>query len=150
MRAELIGRLSQGDLGARLGVGIPVITVDAEARPHPMMCSYLEMLADSPETLRLVIGGRSRSARNLAERRVATVLIVEPELTVYIKARVARGPVAFGELARFDLRVEDVLEDRPAAWEAGLGITGGITYAPVPDLESDWARATLAALRAAV
>lgn len=146
----LVERLSQRDLASRLGVAMPVVTVDPEGRPHAMLCSYLEILADGERTLRLAIGARSRSARNLTERRMATVLIVEPELAVYIKTRLRRGPVAFGDLARFDLRVEDVQEDRPAAWEEGLHITGGITYGPVPALESAWARSTLAALRAPV
>jgi hypothetical protein len=43
--------------------------------------------------------------------------------------------------------VEEVLEDAAAEGEEGARITGGVTYAPVPALDSDWARATLAALR---
>jgi hypothetical protein len=52
-----------------------------------------------------------------------------------------------GELARFDLIVEDVLEDAAAEGEEGARITGGVTYAPVPAMDGDWARATMAALR---
>jgi len=52
-----------------------------------------------------------------------------------------------GELARFGLVVEDVLEDAAAEGEEGARITGGLTYAPVPALDSEWARAVLAALR---
>jgi flavin reductase (DIM6/NTAB) family NADH-FMN oxidoreductase RutF len=146
--ASLRERLGQANLASRLGLAIPVITVDADGRPHPMLCSYLEMLAVDERTVRLVIGGGSRSAVNLAERRVATVLLVEPGLTVYVKCRAAGTGRPVGDLVRFDLAVEDVLEDMPAAWEEGLGIIGGIAYAPVPDLSSDWAQATLAALRA--
>jgi len=40
-----------------------------------------------------------------------------------------------------------VLEDAAADYERGAGITSGLTYAPVPALDSEWARATLAALR---
>jgi hypothetical protein len=52
-----------------------------------------------------------------------------------------------GELARFELSVEDVSEDAAAEWEAGAGITSGLIYAPAPDLGSQEARAILAALR---
>jgi hypothetical protein len=141
-------RLSQTDLASRLGRAIPVITVDADGRPHPMLCSYLELLAVDERTVRLVIGRAGTSAANLAERGLATLLLVEPGLTLYVKCRATGTARPAGDLVRFDLVVEDVLEDMPAAWEEGLGIIGGIAYAPVPDLSSDWAQATLAALRA--
>jgi hypothetical protein len=66
---------------------------------------------------------------------------------MYVKCRAAGAPLMAGELARFDLVVEDVLEDAAAEGEEGARITGGVTYAPVPALDSDWARATLAVLR---
>ena len=62
---------------------------------------------------------------------------------MYVKCRAAGAPLIAGELARFDLVVEDVLEDAAAEGEEGARITGGVTYAPVPALDSDWARATL-------
>lgn len=145
--ADLLALLSQGDLPGHLGRGVPLITVDADGRPHPMLCSYLEILAVDARTIRVAIGAQSRSARNLEERRAATLLIVEPERTVYIKARAAGPAVRVGPLARFGLGIEDVLEDMPADWEAGVAITSGITYAPAPDLDAGWVRETLAALR---
>jgi hypothetical protein len=75
---DLRHALSQADLAARLGRGLPLLTVDSDGRPHPMLCTYVEILAISAEALRVVVGAMSGSARNLAERRVATLLIVEP------------------------------------------------------------------------
>jgi flavin reductase (DIM6/NTAB) family NADH-FMN oxidoreductase RutF len=147
LSAEMLGALSQADLASRLGRALPLVTVDALGRPHPMLCSYLEVLAVDAGTLRLVMAAASGSARNLAERGAATLLVIEPERTVYVKCRATGAPVAAGALARFTLRVEDVREDRAAGWEAGARITGGITYAPVPSLEAPEARATLALLR---
>lgn len=144
----LLARLSQDDLAARLGVALPLITVDAVGRPHPMLVSYLELLAVEPGTIRLAIGAGSRSAANLDARGGATLLLVEAGLTVYVKCRAAGRGRVVGQLVRFDLQVEDVLEDSAAAWEEGLGVTSGIRYGPLPDLASDWARATMAALRA--
>jgi flavin reductase (DIM6/NTAB) family NADH-FMN oxidoreductase RutF len=146
--ATLVQRFSQSDLRPLLGRALPLITVDADGRPHPMLCSYLELRAVSPTLLRLAIAARSGSARNLEDRGVATLLVIEPEQTIFIKCRASGAPLLTGELARFELTVEDVSEDAAAEWEAGAGITSGIIYAPVPDLGSPEARAILTALRA--
>lgn len=149
----LVERFSQLDLRRRLGVGVPFVTIDADQRPHPMLLSYLEFRAHDAGSLGLVILGRSRSARNLAERGTATLIVVEPGATFYVKLRAVDGPLpvpggeAF-ELGYFLLGVEEVLEDAAADWEGGMRITGAITYAPPPTLDEPWARATLAALAA--
>lgn len=143
----LEARLSQRDLPGLLGRALPLLTVDEWGRPHPMLCSYLELLAVSASCIRVVVGARSSARRNLEARGVATLLMAEPDLTFYVKCRASSPPVAVGELARFELAVEDVLEDAAAEYEQGARITSGLTYGPVPALDSEWARATLAALR---
>src|SRR5262249_60938369 len=65
----LVDRLSQRDLRTRLGVGLPLVTLDADGCPHPMLVSYLELRAYDTRTIGLVIQSESSSARNLAERR---------------------------------------------------------------------------------
>jgi hypothetical protein len=149
----LVDRLSQRDVRARLGVAIPLVTLDRAGRPHPMVLSYLELRAYDAGTLGLVIQARSTSARNLAERGVATLLIVEPDTVVYVKARVVDGPLDVADdeglgLGYFLLAVEDVLQDMAGEWEGGMSITSAVTYGPVPALDTPWARATLAALAA--
>jgi hypothetical protein len=149
----LVERLSQRDLARRLGVGLPFITVDAQGRPHPMLVSYLEVRAYDARTVGLVIQARSTSARNLAERQTGTLVMVEPDVIVYLKLRALDGPLpvgggeAFG-LGYFLLEVEDVRDDAAADWEAGVRITEPIRYAPPPTLAEPWARATLSALAA--
>ena len=145
--SELVRRLSQQDLPSLLGRALPLLTLDEQGRPHPMLCSYLELLAVGPGLIRLAIGARSRTRRNLETRGAATLVIAEPGVTMYVKCRASSPPLLSGELARFDLAVEDVLEDSAEDYERGAGITSGLTYAPVPALDSEWARATLAALR---
>jgi hypothetical protein len=147
----LVDRLSQRQLGARLGVGLPFVTQDAGGRPHPMLVSYLELRAYDSGTLGLVIQARSGSARNLAERGVGTLSIIEPDTVAYVKIRAVDGPlpVVGGEvfgLGFFLLAVEEVLEDSAADWEGGTRITSGIRYEPAPTLDAPWAQATLAAL----
>ncbi len=149
----LVERFSQRDLRERLGLVLPFVTVDAEGRPHPMLVSYVEVRAHDARTLGLVIGARSRSARNLVERGTGTLIVVEPDAVVYVKTRAVDGPLPVeggGELGLgyFLLEVEETLEDAAADWEGGMRITQPTRYAPAPTLEEPWARATLAALAA--
>ena len=147
----LVERFSQRDLARRLGTALPFVTVDPDGRPHPMLLSYLELRAYDTGTVGLVIGARTRSARNLVERGTGTLLAVEPDATVYVKLRTVDGPLPVvgsneSGLGYFLLAVEEVLEDEPAEWEGGMRITSAIRYAPAPTLDEPWARATLAAL----
>jgi hypothetical protein len=111
-----------------------------------MLASYLEMRATGPDIIRVVLGASSRSAANLEARGAAVLLLVDEHRTVYVKCRMAGSATRQDALARFDLAVEDVLEDTPAAWEAGLRITSGIAYAPAPALDQPPARNVLALL----
>ena len=144
---DLLHALSQFDLGERLGRALPVVTLDAAGRPHPMLCSYVELLAVGPGAIRLAVGAGGSSARNLAERGAATLLVVEPERTVYVKCRATGPALVASPLARFTLEVEDVIEDSAAEWEGGARITGGIVYGPALGLDAPEVRATLALLR---
>ena len=147
----LVRRFSQADLVRRLDVAMPLVTIDAEGRPHAMVVSHLEIKAYDARTLGVVIQATSRSARNLAERRVATLLVIEPDVTAYVKLRTLDGPLdvedgAQFRLAYFLLEVDDVLEDAPADFEGAPRITAGLRYGPVPSLDDPWAHATRAAL----
>jgi len=144
----LLARFSQAALPSLLGRGLPFLTLAADGTLHPMLCSYLEWLAVDARTLRLAIAAQSHSARNLEERGVGTLLLVDPAHTLYIKCRATGAPLRQSGLARFNLIVEDVLEDTPAEEEGDVRITSGITYEPTPSLEEPWAKAVLAALRA--
>lgn len=152
LTAGLLERLSQRDLESRLGAALPLVTVDAAGRPHPMTISYLELRAYDPATIGLVIQAGSGSARNLAARDVATLVIVEPDVVAYLKLRRVDGPLAVTEderLAYFLLAVEEVREDEASPEEGDARIVAGPRYAPVPALDSPWARVTLAAVATA-
>ena len=146
--ADLLELLSQKDLMRLLGRVVPMITLGPDGYPHPMLCTYLEILAVDPKNLRVAIGLRSRSASNLQSRRVATFILVDPERIVYLKCRAGAPPRVFSGLARFDITVEEVLEDTPEEAEGSARLTSGINYAPPHRLESRWAKEVLAALRA--
>ena len=146
---ELLERLAQRDLERRLGAAMPLVTVDAEGRPHPMLVSYLEVRAYDAGTIGLVIHTGSTSAANLAARDVATLAVIEADVVAYVKLRRLDGPLPVPEDARlvyFLLAVEDVREDAATAEEAEARIVAGPRYAPAPALDSAWVRVTLAAL----
>jgi hypothetical protein len=116
-----------------------------------MLLSYLEMRAYDPATIGVVLLASSRSATNLVERHTGTLLVVEPEATLYVKMRATDGPLpvaggATWNLGYFLMAVEEVLEDAASDWETGMRITHGIAYAPPPTLDESWAKATLNAL----
>src|SRR5256884_6798217 len=144
----LVERLAQRDPAARLGVALPFVPVDGHGRPHPMLLSYLELRAYDTRTVGLVIGAKTRSAQNLAERHAGTLLVIEPDASVYVKLRAVDGPLPVdggGEygLGYFLLEVEEVLEDAPADWQGGMRITGGIRDSPPPAPDAPWAPTTL-------
>jgi hypothetical protein len=114
-----------------------------------MLCSYLEVLAVDPATIRVAIAAAGRSARNLEERQAATLIVVDPERTVYVKCRATGVPLTVGALKRFVLQVEEVLEDAADPSEGPVRITSGITYGPAPSLDDARVRFTLDALRRA-
>ena len=148
LTSALQDRLSQRTLAVRAGIAIPLTTVDGRGRPHPMLVSYVELKAYDAGTVGLVIQAGSTSARNLAERDVATIALIEPDVVAYIKLRRVDGPLDVREderLAYFLLAVEDVREDTSPPEEAGARIVTALRYEPV-DLTSAWARATLAAV----
>jgi hypothetical protein len=145
---DLLRALSQSDLGSRLHRALPLITLDAEMRPHPMLCSYLEVMATDSRTIRLAIGAAGGSAQNLEQRKSATLLVVEPERTMYVKCRAAGAPLTVGALKRFALTVEEVRQDHADPSEGPVRITSGITYGPAPSLDDARVRFTLDVLRA--
>src|SRR5207245_9229662 len=102
---------------------LPCGTVDGAGHPHPMLLSYLEVRAYDARTVGLVIGVESRSAQNLAERRAGTLLLIEPDTTVYVKLRAVDGPLPVdGEhgLGYFLLRVPGAPGDAVADWESSM------------------------------
>ena len=138
--------LSQADLPSRLGAACRSSpSTPRAAAPDALLLP--RVLAVDAGTLRVVIGAGSRSARNLEARGVGTLLIVEPERTVYVKCRATGAPLR-GRSRALHARGRGRAGGHHGGWEGGVRITGGITYAPSPSLEEPWVKGLLAALRA--
>ena len=126
----LLARLL-ADPADRLGQAIVLVTVDPYGHPHPALVSYGELLALDARRIRLGLYEGTRSSTHLRDSARAALVFADAELTLYVKADAVPLPAAsgFSGLARFELHVRDVLEDRAEGEEEGADLTGGITFA---------------------
>ncbi len=106
-----------------------LITVDAWLRPHVMMLARDEIAVLSSSRLRVAMGEDSQSAENLRLRSSSTLAIYGAGLACVIKTHVILGPRALlrGAIA-FDLLVEDVRFDAPAATEGSARLVTGLRF----------------------
>lgn len=116
---------------APLDAAILLATIDPYGWAHPALVSYAEVLALDAARLRLALHGGSRSSRHLGESGRATLVFADAELCLYVKVEALGLPGARGapDLARFELVVRDVLEDRAEGEEAGARLMSGLTIA---------------------
>ena len=146
-------RLSGEGPASRSGEAILIATVDGHGRPHPALLSYGEVLAVTPEVLRLVVAAGSTTARNLAARGAITLcLVTAAEGALYIKAcahPLANFALGGGALAAYEARVEEVLADTPAPGEAARLESGIAFLSEEPARQAAAAAERLAALRRA-
>jgi hypothetical protein len=110
---------------------IVLVTVDPVGWPHPALLSYAELLALDAGRLRVALRAGSRSAQHLRDSGRATLLFADAELCCYVKGEaLALSPAPrASELARFELVVRDVLDDRAEGAEAGARLATGLTVA---------------------
>jgi Pyridoxamine 5'-phosphate oxidase len=114
-----------------LDAAIVLATVDPNGWAHPALLSYAEVLALDASRLRLGLHAGSRSARHLGESGRATLVFADAELCLYVKGEAVAlpGARAAPDLARFELLVRDVLQDRAEGEEAGARLSSGLTIA---------------------
>jgi hypothetical protein len=124
----LLSRLMTPAGAAPFDAAIVLATIDPYGWAHPALVSYAEILALDAARLRLALHAGSRSTRHLRESARATLVFADAELCFYVKAEALALPGAPGapELARFELVVRDVLEDRAEGEEAGARLRSGL------------------------
>ena len=126
---RLLSRLMAPVAQVRLDAALVLATVDPYGWPHPALLSYAEVLALDAGRVRLALHAGSRSSRHLRESGRATLVFADEELCLYVKgeALALANAVGAADLARFELVVRDVLEDRAEGEEAGARLSGGLT-----------------------
>jgi pyridoxamine 5'-phosphate oxidase-like protein len=110
---------------------VVLATIDPYGWAHPALVSYAEVLALDAARIRLALRAGSRSSRHLRESGRATLVFADAELCLYVKAEALAlpGGRAAPEVARFELLVRDVLEDRAEGEETGARLSSGLTIA---------------------
>lgn len=136
----LLDRLATTHPVDPLGRAVVLATVDPYGWPHPALVSDAELLAFGPNRLRLALRAGTRSATHLRDAGRATLVFADAGLALYVKVEAVPIPPADDlALARFELHVRDVLEDRAEGEEAGARLTGGIRF-EWPGGSEAWAR----------
>lgn len=94
-----------------------------------MMLARDEVSVISATHMRIAMGEKSQSAENLRLRTSATLAIYDADLACVVKAHSMDGarPLVPGIVA-FDLAIEDVRLDTPAANEASARLVTGLRF----------------------
>jgi hypothetical protein len=116
--------LGPGDQTAKKQKVVQVVTVDEEGWPNAGMLSYYDIVAKDQTHLRLATWADGECARDLKRNGRLAMLIIDKEMTYYVKASARELPGA-GEglsdlnnqggaspVAIFDVKVEGVFEDK--------------------------------------
>lgn len=124
----LLGWLLGHDAAVEAARVTVLLTVDPFGWPHPALVSYGELLALDAGRLRLGLQAGSRTSRHLRESGRVTLVFAEAEVVLYVKAEAVPLPdlAESPGLARFELAVRDVLEDRATGAEAGVRLVSGL------------------------
>jgi len=144
LRLLLDGR----DLSSKVGETFLLLTTDENGWPHMAMLSVGELLARDARTLEAALWLHSTATRNLDRDGRGLLAMVADGAGFYVRLtaqRVADLDLGQdGRLARFDLQIEDVQEDRVDY----ARLTAGITF-ELPDKQAVVARwqHTIEALR---
>lgn len=122
---ELLQKLHKGHLYREGGLGLAVLTLDEQGRPHVAMAPGA--VAAGPGVVYFALGAGSSSLQNALRDPRVTLQVAGPDTLYYIKGTVAlvRPEMqVMSQEAALRLEVAEVLEDM----ESFVSITGGISY----------------------
>ena len=104
-------------------------TIDEGGWPHPALLAVEAVEPAGERVLRVTLMASSRAAANLTANSKLTLALVDPDMVYYVKATASRNATVVRDgMIVFEAIIDDVLEDTPAAHEAGSAIRTGITF----------------------
>ncbi|MBI2819339.1 MAG: pyridoxamine 5'-phosphate oxidase family protein [Acidobacteria bacterium] len=131
----LTDRLNELLNGARLEEQLNkvllLVTLDEAGWPYVAMLSYLEVIAADRSNLRIAPWNNSTTTANLRRERKATLIIVDEEMAYYIQTtaeEISRDLDGFPGMAKINLRIESILEDKALDYEGAARVTTGIRF----------------------
>ncbi len=139
-------------LEEKLDKVVLLITMDEKGWPYAAILSYLEVLAPDRYNLRLAPWSNSTTTANLRRNSRVTLLIVEENMAYYLQgaaAELTHEMEGFPGMAKINVRIESILEDKAMAYEGSARITTGIRFEnpQMDDAHVERGRRVLAALR---
>jgi hypothetical protein len=129
-----------------------LITIDDKGWPYAAMLSHLEVIASGRTNLRLAPWSNSTTTANLRQNGKVSLLVVDEGLACYIQGaatELARDLEGFPGMAKINLKIESILEDKALDYEGSARITSGIRFEN-PQMDAAYmerGRRVLAALR---
>lgn len=123
----LLARMSIDRAVENADHAVILCTSDEHGWPHPAMVSSLELIAVDARNLRLAVHHASRTARNLQANARVTLILADERGVFYIKGDalpIAPFLATDQDLAAFNVRVDSVLDDDPAAYEQARVVSG--------------------------
>ncbi len=118
-------------LDQHLNKAILLVTLDEKDWPYAAMLSFLEVIATDRENIRFAPWNNSSTTANLRRNGKATLLIVDEGLACYIQGtatELAREMEGFAGMAKINLRIESILEDKALDYEGSARITTGVRF----------------------
>ncbi len=128
----------------RANVAIVICSIDEDGWAHPAMLSTLEVVAKDARNMRIATHVGSRTTRNLKTNGKLSMIIADETAVHYLKGDVlllAPAMRTMPHYAKFNLRVDSVLQDVPTEYE-NARIVSGIRIER-SDLDTQKARAIL-------
>lgn len=128
-----------------------LITVDERGYPYVAMLSLLELVALDRANLRLAPWSNSTTTANMRRNGKVTLIAVDTELAIYIQgtaSELAAELPGFPGMAKMNIRIDAVLEDKALDYEGAARVSTGIRFEN-PDMDAAYlerARAVLQAL----
>jgi len=128
---RLNGLLGGDRLEEQLNKALLLVTLDEAGWPYVAMLSYLEVIAADRGNIRIAPWSNSTTTANLRRAGKATLIVVEEEMAYYIQATAAeltRDLQGFPGMAKINLRIESILEDKALDYEGAARVTTGIRF----------------------
>ncbi|HWP84383.1 MAG TPA: hypothetical protein VNN17_04295 [Terriglobia bacterium] len=118
-------------LEQQMGKALLLVTVDEAGWPYVAMLSFLEVVAADRSNLRVAPWNNSTTTANLRRAGKATLIVVDEAMAYYIQAsaqELSRDLEGFPGMAKINLRIESILEDKALDYEGSARVTTGIRF----------------------
>ena len=129
-----------------------LITLDEKGWPYVAMLSRLEVIAADRQNLRMAPWNNSTTTANLRRDGKVALIVVDEAMAYYVQgtaSELARDLEGFPGMAKINIRIESILEDKALDYEGAARVTTGIRFEN-PDMDAahvERGRKILAALR---